>query len=157
MELIIVIFIVFGGWIGFFLLLSSYLSLKKRYKALEENFEDTLQKHILEWQLKYEDRVKKEAIEKSKAIVRGKVTEQIAPYLPGFKYNPKDVRFIGSPIDFVVFDGLDEGDLRKVVFVEVKTGKASLSNREKLIKEAIEEKRVAWEMWKLPSEMFERR
>jgi len=28
-----------------------------------------------------------------------KITKQIAPYLPEFKYNPKDARFIGSSID----------------------------------------------------------
>ena len=56
-------------------------------------------------------------MEKSKAVIAGKVTERIIPYLPEFRYNPKDARFIGSPIDLIVFDGLDEGDLRKIVFV----------------------------------------
>jgi len=55
----------------------------------------------------------------------GKITEHFIPYLPMFKYNPKDARFIGSPIDFIVFDGLSEGEIRKIVLVEVKAGKSA--------------------------------
>ena len=64
--------------------------------------------------------------------------------MPEFKYNPKDARFIGSPVDLIVFDGLDEGDLRRIVFVEVKSGKSTLSKREKLIRDAIEQRKVEW-------------
>jgi len=34
--------------------------------------------------------------------------------------NPKDARFLGTPLDFIVFDGLDEGEVRRIVFVEVR-------------------------------------
>jgi len=61
------------------------------------------------WKRRHEEEIIKDAVKKSKAVVAGKVAEQIAPFLPEFKYNPKDARFIGSPIDFIVFDGLDEG------------------------------------------------
>ena len=79
-------------------------------------------------------------------MITGKVTEHLIPYLPEFRYNSKDARFIGSPIDLIVFDGLDEGDLRKIVFVEVKSGKSTLSKRERLIRDAIERKKVEWEI-----------
>ncbi|RLI86991.1 MAG: Holliday junction resolvase [Archaeoglobales archaeon] len=99
-----------------------------------------------EWKQRYEKEIRKDAIEKSKAVITGKVTEHLIPYLPEFKYNPKDARFIGSPIDLIVFDGLDDGELRKIVFVEVKSGKSTLSKRERLIRDAIEQKRVEWEI-----------
>jgi predicted Holliday junction resolvase-like endonuclease len=66
------------------------------------------------------------------------------PYLPAFEFNPKDARFLGRPVDFVVFDGLDEGDLRQIVFVEVKTGGSKLTSRERLIRDAIRDGRVMW-------------
>ncbi len=97
-----------------------------------------------EWKQRYEKEIRRDAIEKSKAVITGKVTEHLTPYLPEFKYNPKDARFIGSPIDLIVFDGLDEGDLRRIVFVEVKSGKSTLSKREKLIGDAIEQGKVEW-------------
>jgi predicted Holliday junction resolvase-like endonuclease len=88
--------------------------------------------------------VRKDAVQRSQAVVAGKVFEQLTPYLPGFSFNPKDARFLGSPVDFVVFDGLDEGELRRVVFVEVKTNAATLSPRERSVRDAIRERRVEW-------------
>jgi len=52
-----------------------------------------------EWKQRHEKEIRKDAVKKSRAAIAGKVTEQIAPFLLEFKYNPKDARFIGSPID----------------------------------------------------------
>jgi predicted Holliday junction resolvase-like endonuclease len=87
-------------------------------------------------------------IRQSRAVTTGKVIEQLAPHLPGFPLNPRDARFLGSPVDFVVFDGLEEGAVRRVVFVEVKTGGAALSGRERLVREAVRERRVEWLDWR---------
>ena len=70
-----------------------------------------------QWKTEQEQMIRRDAIQRSQAVTVGKVSEHFVPYLPGFKYNPKDARFIGSPIDFVIFDGLNEDDLRGVVFV----------------------------------------
>lgn len=100
-----------------------------------------------DWALKEEKRIREDAIKKSEAVIRGKVTEHLIPFFPGFKYNPKDARFIGTPVDLVVFDGLNENEVRKVAFVEVKTGKkANLSNRERLIRNCVENKNVVYEI-----------
>lgn len=84
------------------------------------------------------------AIQQSRAVTRGQMYEQLVPHLPNFDFNPKDARFLGQPVDFVVFDGLDEGDLRRIVFVEVKTGESKLTKRERLIRDAILEGRITW-------------
>jgi predicted Holliday junction resolvase-like endonuclease len=89
-------------------------------------------------------RMRTEGAQQSKAIVRGQIYEQLVPYLPGFHFNPKDAQFLGRPVDFVVFDGLDEGELRRIVFVEVKTGGAKLTTRERLVRNAIREGNVEW-------------
>lgn len=98
-----------------------------------------------QWKSQYEQSIRQDAIQKSQAVTLGKITEHFIPYLPDFSYNPKDARFIGSPIDFVVFDGLNEGEVRRVVFVEVKTGTSGLSTRERRIREAIRSGKVEWE------------
>jgi predicted Holliday junction resolvase-like endonuclease len=74
----------------------------------------------------------------------GKMTEHMVPYLPGFRFNPSDARFIGSPIDFLVFDGLGDDEVRKIVFVEIKTGTSNLSTRERSVRNAILDKNVEW-------------
>ena len=55
---------------------------------------------------------------------------------------------------FIVFDGLDEGEVRRVVFVEVKTGKASLLSRERRCRDAIEAGRVEYQLLRLPAEVI---
>ena len=89
-------------------------------------------------------RMRTEGALQSKAIVRGQIYEQLVPYLPGFRFNPKDAQFLGRPVDFVVFDGLDEGELRRIVFVEVKTGGAKLTTRERRVRDAIADGRIEW-------------
>ncbi|EHP83944.1 Holliday junction resolvase-like protein [Methanotorris formicicus Mc-S-70] len=120
-----------------------------RDKELEKLSEQKAEMLFEDWKRKYEKKIRKDAIEKSKSVIIGKITEHFAPFLPEFKYNPKDARFIGSPVDFIVFDGLDEGDLKKIVFLEVKTGKSPLSKREKLIKKIVESKKVEWDSIRL--------
>jgi len=41
----------------------------------------------------------------------------LVPLLPGFAFSSKDVRFLGSPVDLVAFDGLSDGVVREVVFL----------------------------------------
>lgn len=97
-----------------------------------------------QWKEQYERQIRQDAIEKSRAVTLGKITEHFIPYLPDFPYNPKDARFIGSPVDFVVFDGLNEEEVRKVVFVEVKSGSSGLSPRERRVRDAVRSGHVEW-------------
>ena len=94
-----------------------------------------------------EKRIREDAIRKSEAVIRGKVTETLIPFFPDFKYDSQDARFLGTPVDLVVFDGLSEGQVRKVVFIEIKTGKnANLSTRERMVRNCIRNRRVAYEI-----------
>jgi predicted Holliday junction resolvase-like endonuclease len=89
--------------------------------------------------------IRDDTLRRSQSVVAGKATEHLAPLLPGFEFDPRDARFLGSPVDFIVFDGLSEGDVREVVFVEVKTGpSAGLSSRERLVRQAVESRRVSF-------------
>jgi predicted Holliday junction resolvase-like endonuclease len=71
--------------------------------------------------------------------------------MPLFPYNPKDVRFVGNPIDLIVFDGASEGCLRDVIFLEVKTGRSSLASVQKQIRSAVSEGRVKWLEFRVPT------
>ena len=96
------------------------------------------------WRLRYSARIRENAVQRSLAVTAGKVHEQLVPYLPEFGFNPKDARFLGSPVDLVVFDGLSDGEVRRVVFLEVKTGGAALTPRERQVRAVIEAREVAW-------------
>lgn len=100
--------------------------------------------NLEQWKVEAEKEIRKDAIDKSQSVTMGKMTEHIVPYLPGFGFNPADARFIGSPIDLVIFDGLGDGDVKRIVFVEIKTGVSTLSTRERIVRDAINARKVEW-------------
>ncbi len=107
--------------------------------------------YVVIWKMRYGARIRAEAVQQSKAVRRGQAYEQLAHYCPEFGFNPKDAQFLGKPVDFVVFDGLEEGDLRRIVFVEVKTGNSTLTPRERSVRDAVRNRLVAWSEVRLAS------
>ncbi len=101
------------------------------------------------WKARHTQQIRRDAVARSQAVIAGKVSEQLLPFLPGFTFNPKDVRFLGSPVDFVVFDGLAAGHLDRIVFVEAKTGAAGLTGRERQVREIVMARRVEWSEWRV--------
>ncbi len=93
---------------------------------------------------------REDAIKRSRAVLGGQFSEQLAPYLPDFPYKPTEVKFLGKPTDFIVFQGLDERRVERVVFVEVKSGKASLSGTERSLQRAIEAGNVTFTTYRVP-------
>lgn len=87
---------------------------------------------------------RRDAVLRSRAVLAGQFSEQMAPYLPGFDYSPNECKFLGSPVDFLVFKGSDNKEIEEVVFVEVKKGSSKLNKQEKGLKKAIENKKVSW-------------
>lgn len=102
------------------------------------------------WKQEHSRELRRDAVQRSQAVTMGKVCEHLIPYLPDFRWNPKDARFVGSPFDFLVFDGLSEGSLRKIVFVEVKTGSSTMSTRERQIRDAVLARKVEWQQLSMP-------
>jgi len=93
-----------------------------------------------------EQAIRKDAVERSKRTLKGKGGEQLVPYLPGFIYEPSDARFLGSPVDLMIFKGNTLGEPQEVVFIEIKTGASSLSKKERQWRDAIQQGRVRWEL-----------
>jgi predicted Holliday junction resolvase-like endonuclease len=98
---------------------------------------------MLQWRDAHEANIRADAIIGSSAVIRGRVSKHLAPYIR-FPHNPRDARFIGSPIDIIVFNGLEDRYLREIVFLEVKTGDgATLSPKQRQIRD-IQDKKVTW-------------
>lgn len=97
-------------------------------------------------------RARREAIRGSRLTKVGQIAEHLAPFLPGFceSFNPKDARFVGHPVDFVVFDGLEEGEVRGIILLEVKSGDSSdLNKRQRQIRRAVDGGNVRFETLRL--------
>lgn len=77
-------------------------------------------------------------LRRSRQTLGGRFAEQLAPYFDEFNYDPTEARFLGSPIDFVVFPGIATGEPRGIVFVEVKSGKAQLDSGQRKLRDIVE-------------------
>lgn len=137
-----------GLLIGLVIAVSVYLimkiQLRHRIAMVEKEFRQT-------W-LEQESTVRKDAADRSRYVLKGKIAEHMAPMFPEvFKHNPSDARFIGAPIDYLIFDGytaVKDGNSQEeitVVLADIKTGNAKLNRTERKIKEAVEAGRVRWE------------
>ena len=76
---------------------------------------------------------------KSTEVRTGYAVENLVPFMRDFKYNPQHLQFMGMPIDYIHF-GED-----KITFIEVKSGKARLSVKQRKIKKLIQENKVDWD------------
>ena len=75
---------------------------------------------------------------KSSEVRLGQISEQLAPFLKLFPYDPKKVQFLGNPIDYIYF-----GD-DKVAIIEVKSGNARLSKKQRAVKALVLKGKVEW-------------
>jgi len=105
--------------------------------------------YLAKWKAEVEKDIRGDAVSRSRVTLGGKLAEQLAPYFPDFPYDPTEARFIGSPVDFIVFEGIAQNEPKEVVFVEVKSGKSEMSGRQKKLKEVIEKKKVRWEEYRV--------
>jgi predicted Holliday junction resolvase-like endonuclease len=135
--------------------------LKKEISQLQTNF--NLDKDLIkkDFQLKLKESVaeaRKDALKKSRSVLRGQASEHLAPYvIPNT--NPKDYRFMGNPIDYICFEGLSDlldnksNEIVSIKFVDIKTGKSSLNKSQRRIRDAINENKVSFELINLDEVM----
>ena len=99
---------------------------------------------------------RRDSVQKSRHTLKGQIAEQLAPLLPGFRYLPADARFVGDPIDYIVFSGYtdvrDKGGEASgldIVLLEVKQGSSSLSPFQRAIARSVEENRFRFEILRI--------
>lgn len=96
---------------------------------------------------------RRRSVDQSRHTLKGQIAEQMAPLLPGFPYSPADAKFLGDPVDYIVFDGRTELADREneqveleIVLLEIKQGQSRMTPVQSAIAEAIEEGRIRFEL-----------
>ncbi|MBI2084008.1 MAG: hypothetical protein HYT70_00080 [Candidatus Aenigmarchaeota archaeon] len=112
------------------------------YKNLEWRFK--FERKVKDWIEAEEERIREDAISRSARTLSGKTLEKLVPFLDKFSYDPHDIRWMGDPIDFVIFHGNSDGSPKEIVFCEIKSGKSFLSRNQRKIKELVEGRKVRW-------------
>ena len=100
-----------------------------------------------EWEEKL-PKLKQESVKKSREVLTGHFSEQLAPYMPDFPYSPTECKFVGKPIDLIVFKGMDKKEPEEVIFLEIKSGQSKLSTPERKLRDVIKDKKVRWEEYR---------
>lgn len=88
----------------------------------------------------------KKSISQSRSVILGEVSEKVLPLLPDFPYHMRDLVFLGKGVDYVVFDGLSRGNLKEIIFLEVKSGTSQLNKNEQIIKDYLSKYPVKYEV-----------
>lgn len=72
----------------------------------------------------------------------------VAPCFRTFAHDPRDMRCISDPYDYVLFDGLTvERHVKQIAFIEIKCGRGNLSHVQRSVREVVERGRVHTEIW----------
>ncbi len=111
---------------------------------LEESIRREYEVKFQRWLAEYEEKIRKDAIERSIAVILGRVGEQLALLIifTSLGVDPRDLRFLGSPVDYIAFKGLSSGNPQEILFIEVKYGKiTSLTEKQRAIKRLVEERK----------------
>ena len=120
------------------------IKLQKKHEGDVEKMKQSIQKTV------------DKSLDKQRSTTKGQINEQVAPFMPEFseKYDASDSRFLGSPIDFVIFKNMSKFDKKtkdeenpiEIIIVDIKTGKSKkLSQLQNAIKIACEEGRVSFD------------
>jgi predicted Holliday junction resolvase-like endonuclease len=142
----VLVALVIGFTLGFLYVQAQIIAIEARYRAELET-----------WKLETAGEIRKDSNNRSRSTLKGKIAEQMAPLLPEFTFNPADARFIGSPVDYIIFDGLtDVADEKakeiRIIFMDVKHGKGNLTRTQRVIRDAIADKNVSWETLRVAGE-----
>lgn len=115
-------------------------------KVIRESAYEDAKVLLRGWIIDEEKSLRKDAVTRSMGVNLGKITEHLVPFSGHLEdFNPRDIRFIGSPIDLIIFDGItDKKEQINIYLVEIKTGTSKLSKRQKSIMAAIDNGRVKW-------------
>lgn len=145
-----------GGCIG--VVITTLILSNTRNGRIQAGYE----KYIAELELEHKQALRdaqKRSVNTSRAVLKGKMAEQFAPILPEFQYLPSDAKFLGDPVDYVVFDGYTDfrdGDGTvddiEVILLDIKSGGARLSKGQQAIAQAVREGRIRFETLRIDFE-----
>ncbi|RYZ97828.1 MAG: endonuclease [Moraxellaceae bacterium] len=129
-----------------------YLALSgTRNSTVIREYEQKIQALMLAQQQETQQAVKK-SLNTSRATIKGRLAEQLAPLLPEFEYLPSDAKFLGDPVDYVIFNGYTDwrdGNLAaediEVILMDIKSGQARLTKGQLAIEQAVKQGRVRFE------------
>ena len=91
-----------------------------------------------------ESKIRQKAVERGRKQVPKLISRSLNENFAKLNYDPYDVKAILHPIDFVVFDGMNKGQVEDVTLISNKTTNSYMKSLHKAIAEAIKTKSYDW-------------
>jgi predicted Holliday junction resolvase-like endonuclease len=80
------------------------------------------------------------SLQNQRSKLKGEISGQLAPLLPDFPVDASDVfHFGGGVVDFIAFEGISNGNVEKIWFIDSKYNQSSLNNAQRQIEKIINE------------------
>lgn len=107
---------------------------KEQHETVEKALQVKCQQH-LELSEKYDKLFHQK---KSSEVRTGFISEALLPLTEQFPCDPKSLRFLGAPVDYISFDY----EKNEITFIECKTGESQLNDNQKKVRNMVEQGRV---------------
>ena len=95
---------------------------------------------------KQEDVIRKEAIARGRAQVPKIIRKSMNKQFAKLNYDPYDIKPILYPVEFVIFNGLNKGDLKNISLLSRKSKSPIIHNLQENVAKVIDEKMYDWKV-----------
>jgi predicted Holliday junction resolvase-like endonuclease len=83
-----------------------------------------------------------------KKIIPGKLM-RIAPDFFSMHINPRDIRVISDPIDFISFEGMSTEQTRRITLLDEAKNRSFRNEAQRTIESAVVHERYSWEVLRI--------
>jgi len=92
-------------------------------------------------------KIREQAAERGRLKVPSLIRKSMDSQFSRLKYNPYDIKALLHPVDFVVFDGLEnKGDIRNIVFLSKAVDNEQLNGLHDSIDKIIKQRNYDWQV-----------
>jgi predicted Holliday junction resolvase-like endonuclease len=96
-----------------------------------------------------ESKMREAAVERGRKKVGSVIQKLMTPGIASFKFNPYDIKLITHPIDYIVFDGMNNDDLKEIILLSKSVNSSDLGSLRSQIKRVVNEKKFEWRIARL--------
>ena len=125
---------------------------KKTQKTWLDDYENRV--HVFEeLELEHNSKakqIKEQAVQRGRDQVPKMVDDSLSGAITRLKYDPYDIKPINHPIDYIVYDGMNDNSINNVVFLHEKN--QDLLELHKSIHNTVEKKQYDWKVARISRE-----
>jgi predicted Holliday junction resolvase-like endonuclease len=99
-----------------------------------------------------EDKIRKKAAERGRKKVEKKLSQLVSEKFAKTKFNPYDIKAVWHPVDFVVFNGMNDGNVKNIIFLSKTSGNNALEKVRLSVRETIEKEGYDWAVARISNE-----